>query len=117
MREVRDVQWQSDTCILEWGTEGIWPQGAASDDINAVCTSNTGNIIVSADDHGHINLFNYPCTTPGASPVVGKGHSSHVMNVRFSHLKGQKAKVEEMKIYSVGGNDRAVFQWRLSKMS
>jgi len=117
LREVRDVQWQSDTCILEWGTEGIWPQGAASDDINAVCTSNTGNIIVSADDHGHINLFNYPCTTPGASPVVGKGHSSHVMNVRFSHLKGQKAKVEEMKIYSVGGNDRAVFQWRLSKMS
>ena len=112
LREVRDVEWQSDTCILEWGTTGIWPQGAASDDINSVCTSNTGNIIVSADDHGHVNLFNYPCTTQGASPVVGKGHSSHVMNVRFSHAKGQKAKTEELKIYSVGGNDRAVFQWK-----
>ena len=45
-----------------------------------------------------------------------KGHSSHVMNVRFSHAKGQKAKTEELKIYSVGGNDRAVFQWKLSKV-
>ena len=67
-------------------------QGAASDDINSVCTSNTGNIIVSADDHGHVNLFNYPRTTQGASPVVGKGHSSHVMNVRFSHAKGAEGK-------------------------
>ena len=61
-------------------------------------------------------LLNYPCTTQGASPVVGKVHSSHVMNVRFSHAKGQKAKTEELKIYSVGGNDRAVFQWKLSKV-
>ena len=44
-----------------------------------------------------------------------EGHSSHVMNVRFSHAKGQRGKTEELKIYSVGGNDRAVFQWKFVK--
>ena len=116
LRDVRDIQWQSNTCVREWATEGIWPQGAASDDINSVCTSADNKLIVSADDHGHINLFNYPCTTAGASCITGYGHSSHVMNVRFSHGRGEKVKTEDTKIYSVGGNDRSLFQWKLTKL-
>jgi len=116
LRDVRDIDWQSNTCVREWATEGIWPQGAASDDINSVCTSADNKLIVSADDHGHINLFNYPCTTAGASCITGYGHSSHVMNVRFSHRRGEKVKTEDTKIYSVGGNDRSLFQWKLTKL-
>jgi microtubule-associated protein-like 6 len=116
LRDVRDVKWASNTCVMEWGTEGIWPQGAASDDINSVCTSPDNNVVVSADDHGHVNMFNYPCITSGASANVGKGHSSHVMNVRFSHGKGAKVKTENTNIFSVGGNDRALFMWKLKKV-
>ncbi|KAK3276180.1 hypothetical protein CYMTET_15733 [Cymbomonas tetramitiformis] len=42
----------------------------------------------------------------GASEGRGhKGHSSHVMNVRFT--------ADEKRVLSVGGKDRAVLQWRL----
>ena len=71
---------------------------------------------VSSKDHGHVNMFNYPCITSGASANVGKGHSSHVMNVRFSHGKGAKVKTENTNIFSVGGNDRALFMWKLKKV-
>ena len=37
----------------------------------------------------------------------GRGHSSHVMNVRFSP--------DDDWVVSVGGKDRAVFQWRFKE--
>ena len=38
---------------------------------------------------------------------MGRGHSSHVMNVRFSP--------DDDWVVSVGGKDRAVFQWRFKE--
>ena len=42
----------------------------------------------------------------GASSQIALGHSSHVMNVRFNS--------DSTVLYSVGGNDRSVFKWRLN---
>ena len=40
-----------------------------------------------------------------AKAVTARGHSSHVMNVRFSH--------DDAFLLSVGGQDRAILQWKL----
>jgi microtubule-associated protein-like 6 len=60
--------------------------------------------VACADDFGGVSLLNYPCVVEDAPCVVGRGHSSHVMNVRFSP--------DDDWVVSVGGKDRAVFQWR-----
>lgn len=59
-----------------------------------------------------MKLFNYPCVVEHA-PCRGVdargesqgyvGHSSHVTNIRFSG--------DGKRVVSVGGHDRAVFQW------
>jgi microtubule-associated protein-like 6 len=40
-----------------------------------------------------------------SQPVVGSGHSSHVTNVKFSK--------DDTYLFSTGGNDNCVFQWKL----
>ena len=44
----------------------------------------SGRHLVTADDFGGVNLFNHPCVVQDAPFRRGGGHSSHVMNARFS---------------------------------
>jgi WD40 repeat protein len=61
--------------------------------------------LVTADDFGKVKLFRYPCVTAGAIHKEYRGHSSHVTNVKFSK--------DGKYVYSVGGNDRTVIQWKV----
>lgn len=73
-------------------------------DINAVARSNSGHLLATSDDFGKVNIFKYPCLTVGALPVKYSGHSSHVMNVRWT--AGDEC------LISCGGNDKCLMQWR-----
>ena len=64
-------------------------------------------LLATADDFSKVKVFRYPCIQKGSESVVGKGHSSHVTNVRFSNN-------DEM-IFSTGGEDNCVFQWKLEQ--
>jgi WD40 repeat protein len=104
-QDVQNLDWETYTNPLAWGVQGIWPSGIDGSDINAVDRSRNYEYVASADDFGDIKIFNYPCTNSGASYRVANGHSSHVMNVRFNS--------NSTVLYSVGGNDRSVFKWKL----
>lgn len=66
-------------------------------DINAVDRSrnayeNDKRYVATSNDRGELRVFEYPCVEKGnqsnnseSKSVVGKGHSSHVTNVNFSH--------------------------------
>jgi len=86
---------------------GIWPHDSDGTDINAVDVS--GSLVATADDFGHLKLFNYPCVAKSAPFVQGNGHSSHIMGVRF--VKGAG------KIATVGGCDRSVMLWNVRRKS
>jgi hypothetical protein len=85
-----------------------------------------GELLAVVDDSGMVKLFNWPCVVEhapfrrmewpeggaggGGRKLSGEslgyvGHSSHVVNVRFAN-RGRL-------LISVGGHDRAVFQWRV----
>ncbi|KAJ1619359.1 hypothetical protein T492DRAFT_1085998 [Pavlovales sp. CCMP2436] len=99
--------------MVGWPVLGIWPEGYDNSDINAVDRSAApalapgvqGGHVVAADDFGSLLLFNHPCVLDGAAHLRYGGHSSHVTGVRF--LRGSQRCV------SIGGRDRAVFQWAL----
>ena len=107
LNQVRNINWHTYTVPLGWGVQGIWPSGADGSDINAVDRSPSKSLVATADDFGDVKIFNYPCTTAGASCKVKTGHSSHVMNVRFS--------CDEKSLFTVGGNDRSIFKWKVEK--
>lgn len=55
------------TDLLFLRVSGVWPDGADGTDINAVCRSNDGSLLVSADDFGKVLLFSFPCCQPRVS--------------------------------------------------
>ena len=102
---LKDVEWASQTCPLGWPVQGIWPDYSDGTYYNAVARSHDQQLLATADEGGNVKLFNFPCVNKEAGYVSGRGHSSHVTNVRFL--------VGDQYLVSVGGSDRAVCQWRV----
>mmetsp|Transcript_32689 Transcript_32689/g.92738 ORF Transcript_32689/g.92738 Transcript_32689/m.92738 type:complete len:986 (+) Transcript_32689:227-3184(+) len=103
----RDTKWASWTCVQGFPVMGIWKNTSDTTDINACDRSPCGQYLVAVDDSGMTRLYNYPCVVEKAPSKDYVGHSSHVMNARFSS--------DGRHVVTVGGHDRAVFQWRVKK--
>jgi len=77
-------------------------------DINAVCRSRTGHLLATSDDFGKVNVFRYPCNNVPNGKVSTSlsysGHSSHVMNVKWT--------VGDEYLISVGGNEKTIMLWK-----
>ena len=99
-----DTEWNTWTCVLGWPVQGIWPECASGDDINACDIDATKRVIVTADDYSKVKLFRYPSPIERSAYNEYKGHSSHVTNCRF--CKNNKH------VITVGGNDKAIFQFK-----
>eukprot|EP01015_Nassula_variabilis_P015377 TRINITY_DN2294_c0_g1_i3.p1 TRINITY_DN2294_c0_g1~~TRINITY_DN2294_c0_g1_i3.p1 ORF type:complete len:168 (+),score=13.09 TRINITY_DN2294_c0_g1_i3:108-611(+) len=106
----RDEKWATWTCTLGWPVQGIWPMNADGTDINSVDRSHSQidkgyQLLALGDDFGKVRVFRYPCLKKGAESIEGVGHSSHVTNVKFSF--------DDKMIFSAGGEDNCVFQWKV----
>jgi len=62
-------------------------------------------LVASADDFSKVRILKYPSITVNSEAVVGSGHSSHVTNTKFSS--------KDEYLYSTGGEDNCVFQWKI----
>eukprot|EP00200_Dunaliella_tertiolecta_P007628 CAMPEP_0202381592 /NCGR_PEP_ID=MMETSP1127-20130417/37027_1 /ASSEMBLY_ACC=CAM_ASM_000462 /TAXON_ID=3047 /ORGANISM="Dunaliella tertiolecta, Strain CCMP1320" /LENGTH=1435 /DNA_ID=CAMNT_0048980603 /DNA_START=339 /DNA_END=4646 /DNA_ORIENTATION=+ len=137
----RDAPWSTWTTDIGFSVMGIWPDYSDRTDINATCRSKRGSAtyipppdpkqatkadfaasvlpakeeecadavpecgyLVTGDDFSTVRLFNYPVVWDDAPYKAFRGHASHVMDVRFN--------CNDTRIVSVGGLDRAIFQWR-----
>jgi WD40 repeat protein/Ca2+-binding EF-hand superfamily protein len=105
LMSVRDVKWHTNTCLLSWGVQGIWPSGADGTDVNSVDRSPDGKLLVSGDDFKRVKLFRYPCPKDLADYKAYRGHSEHVCRVKFSH--------DGRHVFSVGGLDKAILQFEV----
>lgn len=101
----RDVEWATWTCTLGFPVMGVWPVDADGTDVNAADRHPGGALVATADDGGAVKLFNYPCVVEDAPHRAYSGHSAHVTCVRFS--------ADGARLVSVGGADRAAFQFRV----
>jgi WD40 repeat protein len=110
----KDENWATWTCAVGWPTQGIWPPGAGGDDIDYVCRSNSKtvggyNLLAVGDDFGKVSIYRYPCVQKNSQSVKQPGHSSHVTCVKF----GPK----DDYLFSTGGEDNCVFQWKVTPQS
>lgn len=64
------------------------------------------SLICTGDDFGLVNIFRNPARK-GAKPKSFRGHSEHVVRVKFG--RGDLAHW----LFSVGGYDQTVMQWKL----
>lgn len=64
-------------------------------------------LLAAGNDHGKVAVYNYPCLIKNSKYIQGKGHSSHVTNVRWTK--------DDSHIISVGGEDQCVMVWKVEK--
>jgi WD40 repeat protein len=109
---LKDEVWDTWTCVLGWPVQGIYRSEWDGSDINMVYRSNTVfdtgyHLLATADDFSKVRLYRYPCLKKNSEEVIGNGHSSHVTNVSFN--------LSDTYLYSTGGEDQCVMQWRVTK--
>ena len=124
----RDTKWHSWSCIIGFDVMGMFPSGYDNTDINSVArsdhrfgTERDDRYVAVGTDRGAVLLFNYPPVVAKAPYFIYPGHSSHVANVQWMPnllldvgTQTKEPKPDEPKLLiSAGGNDRAIFQWKL----
>lgn len=98
--------WHTQTCVLGWAVQGIWPTGVDGSEINCIDRNSSGELLATGDDSSRIKLFRFPCSIENSKSKEYTGHSSHVTTVRWTlddHL------------ISVGGKDCCTMIWRVVK--
>lgn len=90
--------------------QGVWIGAEDGTDINYVDRSHNklkggGHILCRADDFGMIRFMKYPSLVKDCGYTKGLGHSSHVTNCKFS--------TNDTWIFSAGGDDNCIFQWKV----
>lgn len=61
---LRDVEWDTQTCVLSFTTVGIWPEGADGTDVNSCERSHSNHLLATGDDFGKVKLYSYPVSQP-----------------------------------------------------
>jgi len=108
---IGSIEWHTGTCVFTWGSQGIWQSGMDGSDINHCDVSSYKHrdgyrLIATGDDFGKVRIYRHPSMVENAKSVVLNGHCSHVTKVKFGP-KGSNL------LFSTGGNDTTVIQWRL----
>lgn len=98
----KSVQWATKNVMFSWHVNGIFPSGEDGSHINAVTGNESGDLLATGDDWCNVRIFNDPCVE-GSQGRAYRAHGEHVTNVRFS---GDK-------LFSTGGYDQTVMQWRI----
>lgn len=99
----KDTLYATNTCKFTWCNEGIFPKYTDGTHINGVEESPDTMHLATADDFGLVNIYRNPARQ-GAQSVSLRGHSEHVVRVKFSP--------DGEKLYSIGGYDQTLMIWR-----
>eukprot|EP00826_Nyctotherus_ovalis_P024590 TRINITY_DN189_c0_g1_i1.p1 TRINITY_DN189_c0_g1~~TRINITY_DN189_c0_g1_i1.p1 ORF type:complete len:694 (+),score=220.79 TRINITY_DN189_c0_g1_i1:111-2192(+) len=102
----KGIEWATQNTKIGWSVIGVFPKGTDGSHVNGVSMSHDGKLIASGDDWGLVNIYYNPCRE-GSQAKSFKGHSEHVVRVRFS--------ADDSRIYSIGGQDKAIIQWKKTK--
>lgn len=108
---LKNETWATFSSEIGWPVQGVirklpgFVKEMDMTDINMCDVSPDSQLLVSGDDFGNVTLYNYPCTNKKDGASLYEGHSSFVMNVKFS--KSGKH------VMSAGGHDHTIMQWRV----
>jgi len=104
LSNTKDAVWATKTTKLGWDVQGIHPSGEDGTHINQVALSPDGSLIVSCDDWGLVNIYNYPVLENTHKPNSYTGHSEHVVRAAFTP--------DGNRFFTIGGQDKALVQWK-----
>lgn len=111
--KTRDKHWDTCSCVLSWTVQGIYGRETDNPDISSVSryksAEEKNSLLAVSDEKGKVLVYKYPCLKKGAGYEEAGGHASAVATVCFSK-DGQH-------LFSVGGLDNCLMQWKITGLS
>eukprot|EP00826_Nyctotherus_ovalis_P034912 TRINITY_DN294_c0_g1_i12.p1 TRINITY_DN294_c0_g1~~TRINITY_DN294_c0_g1_i12.p1 ORF type:complete len:691 (+),score=144.01 TRINITY_DN294_c0_g1_i12:351-2423(+) len=99
----KGLDWATQSCKLGWSVQGIFEGNNDFGEINGVAISSKEKLIACGNDNGVISIFRNPCLK-GSKAKKLYGHTHSVVRVKFG--------LNDQHIFSVGGQDKTLMQWR-----
>jgi len=84
LSNTKDLQWATISVKLGWDVQGVHPSGEDGTHVNGVEVSADRSLLVSTDDWGLMNVYNYPVCDSLHEPRSYSGHSEHVVRAKFT---------------------------------
>jgi WD40 repeat protein len=103
--QFKDELWTTWTAKLGWPVKGIYGGVVDNTHVNAVDRAPASDLVAVGNDWGLVEIFGYPNSEQAKSQAF-RAHSEHVMNVKWSY--------DSHHIFSAGGYDQTIMQWRRS---
>lgn len=127
LKEVKDLQWESNNWKLTWETKAVFPHGYRPDYINCWCIGNKGKLIATGDDDAIVRIHPTCCLKAHSSEITDecakylldknppcmrnkefvdkyRAHAGYIGRICFDH--------EGRYLFSLGGNDKTLIQWK-----
>ena len=104
-RTVRDIEWETNSCVYSLDTQGIWNSTERAQ-YRIATISHALDLVVAVDDMGRIKVMSYPSLHEGSNFTVLRGHGAHVQSCVFAS--------DDSVLYTTGGTDGTVIQWRVT---
>jgi len=99
----KGLEWTTQSCKFGWSVQGIFEDKADFSQVNGVAMSSDEKLIASGNDNSEVSIFRNPCLKGSKSKKL-YGHSEHVVRVKFG--------LNDQYIFSVGGQDKTLMQWK-----
>eukprot|EP00826_Nyctotherus_ovalis_P052027 TRINITY_DN654_c0_g1_i10.p2 TRINITY_DN654_c0_g1~~TRINITY_DN654_c0_g1_i10.p2 ORF type:complete len:113 (-),score=36.30 TRINITY_DN654_c0_g1_i10:10-348(-) len=99
----KGVEWATQTCKFGWSVQGVFEGDPDFSQVNGVGMSSNEKLIVTGNDYSAVSIFRNPCLNNSKSKKL-YGHSEHVVRVKFG--------LDDQYIFSVGGQDKTLMQWK-----
>lgn len=109
--EVRNEEWQTQTCDIGWSVQGIWKEDKKDPkQVRSIDRSNNKffreyQALAVGENDGSVRLYKYPCVQPSAKSVSSKGHSSFISNLKWT--------ADDQYIISTGCEDQTIIIWQV----
>jgi len=100
------VEWTGDPLLAGWDVQGLYQPGFDGTDLNEATLTRDRRFVISGDDYGTVRLHNYPAIDPENHIGYG-GHAEFVQAVAVTY--------DDSQVISIGGEDMAIFQWKIIK--
>lgn len=104
MNKTKEKEWASISIKKGWDVEGTKPSSEDGSHINGLDVSQDKKLIATSDDFGLLNVFRYPCMSIKHKARSYTGHSEHVVRTKFTP--------QADRIFTVGGFDKTLIQWK-----
>lgn len=102
----QDEKWHTWTVPLGWPVMGVFGTLVDYTHVNSASRSHCGGLVAVGNDWGLVELYKFP-NAEGAKCSAFSGHSEHVTRVYWG--------AEDKSLFSVGGYDQTLMQWRTGK--